>query len=372
MSIPPLSPTPSSSSTVKTRLLIISDTHSSLPSTDEIPATNPQDALSNPKALAHSPSGFRSPLPEADVVLHCGDLTKRGRPEELQRTFSMLRALKAPLKLVIAGNHDLALDERLDERTYYDPYNDLQAAHRTALQIAKEAEQDGVRYLTEGTYTFDLPNGSTLRIFASPWTPRYGTWAFQYEGMGTHSFDIPEGVDIAMTHGPPLGVLDQTWRNENAGCGDLFRSIYRAKPRLHCFGHIHEAWGAQLMRWKPNVGSPGEAGGGSQVDQNADSSRSPISPATVVDWEKSRSVYTLAPPPVSIPTNSAVAGREAQNLVELSKDRGCYLDVTQGDNMVKRGEQTLFVNASIMSVRYRPAQMPWVVDIDLPRTTGLT
>ncbi|EGR46673.1 uncharacterized protein TRIREDRAFT_65957 [Trichoderma reesei QM6a] len=316
MPIPPLTPTPSSSSTIKTRLLIISDTHSSLPSTED-PATTPQDALSNPKALAHSPSGFRCPLPEADVVLHCGDLTKRGRPEELQRTFSMLRALKAPLKLAIAGNHDLALDERLDERTYYDPYNDLQAAHRTALQIAKDAEQDGVRYLTEGTYAFNLPNGSTLRIFASPWTPRYGTWAFQYEGMGTHSFDIPEGVDVAMTHGPPLGVLDQTWRNDNAGCGDLFRSVYRAKPRIHCFGHIHEAWGAQLMRWKPNVGVPGEADG-------------------------------------------------------MSKDRGCYLDVTEGQDMVKRGEQTLFVNASIMSVRYRPAQMPWVVDIDLPRTTELT
>ncbi|KAL7812331.1 Metallo-dependent phosphatase [Trichoderma aethiopicum] len=371
MPIPPLPPTQSSSSTIKTRLLILSDTHSSIPPSDP-PTITTQAALSNPKALADSPSGFRSPLPEADVVLHCGDLTKRGRPEELQRTFSMLRELKAPLKLVIAGNHDLALDERLNDKIYYDPSNDLQAAHRKALQIAKEAEQDGVRYLTEGTYTFNLPNGSTLRIFASPWTPRYGTWAFQYEGMGAHSFDIPQGVDVAMTHGPPLGVLDQTWRNENAGCGDLFRSIHRAKPRIHCFGHIHEAWGAQLMRWRPNVGVSAEAGVEGTGLQAADSSRSAISPASAVDWENSRSIYTLAPPPVSIPTNSEVAGRETQNLVELSRDGGCYLDVTQGENAVRQGEQTLFVNASIMSVRYRPAQMPWVVDIDLPRATELT
>ncbi|PTB61635.1 Metallo-dependent phosphatase [Trichoderma citrinoviride] len=315
MPIPPLSPPPSSPSTIKTRLLIISDTHSSVPPAEDL-AITPEDGLANPRALAQSPSGFRLPLPEADVVLHCGDLTKRGRPEELTRTFSMLRGLSAPLKLVIAGNHDLALDERLGERTYYDPYSDLQAAHKDALRIAKEAEQDGVRYLTEGTYTFDLANGSTLRLFASPRAPRYGTWAFQYDGMGTHSFDIPEGVDVAMTHGPPWGVLDSTWSNENAGCPDLFRSIYRARPRIHCFGHIHEAWGAQLLRWKHNVDVPDEDG--------------------------------------------------------MSKDRGCYLDVTEGENMVRHGEQTLFVNASIMSVRYRPSQMPWVVDIDLPRTTDFT
>ena len=30
----------------------------------------------------------------------------------------------------------------------------------------------------------------------------------------------------------------------------LFGSIHRAKPQIHCYGHIHEAWGAYLARWK--------------------------------------------------------------------------------------------------------------------------
>lgn len=30
------------------------------------------------------------------------------------------------------------------------------------------------------------------------------------------------------------------------------------------------------------------------------------------------------------------------------------------------GKDTLFVNASIMDVRYRPINAPWVVDLNLP------
>lgn len=34
------------------------------------------------------------------------------------------------------------------------------------------------------------------------------------------------------------------------------------------------------------------------------------------------------------------------------------------------GESTLFVNASIMNVNYRPVNAPWVVDLDLPLGKG--
>ncbi|KAM0249012.1 hypothetical protein ACHAQJ_009218 [Trichoderma viride] len=361
MTIPPMPSSPSPSSpTVKTRILIISDTHTSVPQTKEDNAADTEDELNTPGGPIRVPTGFRSPLPEADVVLHCGDLTKRGRPVEVRKTFSMLRGLRSPLKLVIAGNHDLALDE-----TYCDNQDDEGLAeYNEALQIAKEAEEDGVKYLTEGTYSFDLPNGSRLRIYTSPYTPKYGYWAFQYDS-GEHNFDIPSDVDIAMTHGPPLGILDRTSRNDSAGCGNLFRSLYSARPKIHCFGHIHEAWGAELMQWKPKPESP-------TLDGSA-TTQSIISPATVLDKEKSRLVYTLTPPPMTFATNTTLIDTEAhERLLEMSKDRGCYVDLTEGDNMLKQGEQTLFVNASIMSVRYRPSQMPFVIDVDLPRVTEPT
>ncbi|KAL7923429.1 Metallo-dependent phosphatase-like protein [Trichoderma austrokoningii] len=358
MRIPPRPSLDPSSPTIKTRILIISDTHTTVPQTKDDNSADTDDELSKPGALIHCATGFRSPLPEADVVLHCGDLSTRGKPDEIRKTFAMLRGLRAPLKLVIAGNHDLAFD---DSHSYHDDSDDDEEdvkpnpkpKYKEALQIAQEAQVDGVRYLTEGTYTFDLANGSRLRIFASQYTPQYGYWAFQYQG-GEHTFDMPSDIDIAMTHGPPLGILDRTSRGDRAGCGTLLRSLYRARPKMHCFGHIHEAWGAQLMQWKPEPSEP------------------VISSATVIDRDNSRTLYTLTSPPASIPTNSTVIDMEAhERLLEWSRDRGCYIDLADGENRIKQGEQTLFVNASIMSVRYRPTQMPLVVDMDLPRAEGM-
>ncbi|KAK1239193.1 hypothetical protein MKX08_006254 [Trichoderma sp. CBMAI-0020] len=358
MTIPPKASSSPDSPTIKTRILIISDTHTSVPVPEEQGDT--EDELSKPGASNTRPTGFRAPLPEADVVLHCGDLSKRGRPEEVRKTFDMLRGLRAPLKLVIAGNHDLAFDDMNYIHYQTDGNDDGSAAYppdkpkyKAVMQIAREAEVDGVKYLTEGTYSFDLANGSRLRIYASQYTPQYGYWAFQYQ-EGGHKFDIPSDVDVAMTHGPPLGILDRTSLGDRAGCEALFQSLYRAKPKIHCFGHIHEAWGAELMQWTPEPSS----------------SEGVISSATVVDRGRSRTLYTLTPPPMSMPTNTTlIDAEEHTRLLEWSKDRGCYIDLADGENKIREGEQTLFVNAAIMSVRYRPTQMPLIIDMDLPRAT---
>jgi len=76
--------------TRKTRFLIISDTHNQelFPSTD-------------------SKHAFRHPLPECDVLLHCGDLTMTGKLKEYESQIRLMSSIPAQLKLVIAGNHDL-------------------------------------------------------------------------------------------------------------------------------------------------------------------------------------------------------------------------------------------------------------------------
>ena len=63
---------------------------------------------------------------------------------------------------------------------------------------------------------------------------------------------LESGVDIAVTHGPPKGIMDYNYGRERAGCPDLCRAIAHARPQLHCFGHIHEGWGAKLVTWKDN------------------------------------------------------------------------------------------------------------------------
>src|SRR5205814_5665909 len=58
-------------------------------------------------------------------------------------------------------------------------------------------------------------------------------------------------VDILMSHGPPYTRLDTVaWGNKQVGCPHLLRAVNRARPLLHCFGHIHESWGAELVKWR--------------------------------------------------------------------------------------------------------------------------
>lgn len=52
-----------------------------------------------------------------------------------------------------------------------------------------------------------------------------------------------------MTHGPPKGFLDKCEQG-NVGCENLLRAARRAKPRLYCFGHVHEGYGSKLVTWE--------------------------------------------------------------------------------------------------------------------------
>lgn len=121
-------------------------------------------------------------------------------------------------------------------------------------------------------------------------------------------------IDIMLTHGPPSGILDTTKWDESAGCQHLRRAVQRCRPRVHCFGHIHEGWGAERMNWVTKT-----------------------SERIVVDKEQS-----------------------------LEK-RSAYLDLTDSDQPgLKFGDETLFVNAAILDQAYRPVNAPWVVDLALP------
>ena len=54
---------------------------------------------------------------------------------------------------------------------------------------------------------------------------------------------IPDDTDILLTHGPAFGILDGVFEGEKVGCSDLLDKIKRIKPKIHAFGHIHEAYG---------------------------------------------------------------------------------------------------------------------------------
>ena len=122
-------------------------------------------------------------------------------------------------------------------------------------------------------------------------------------------------VPIAvLTHGPPHTILDKTLRGDNAGCPHILKAVKRVRPRLHCFGHIHEGWGAEKHHWENG---------------------------------KVRKFF--------------------QDKEIAPKDRCC--DLTCSNNGLEPlvfGKETLFVNASILNGAYRPVNAPWLVDLDLP------
>jgi len=46
-------------------------------------------------------------IPDGDVLIHAGDLSSWGDLDQLETTVNWLKTLKHPIKILIAGNHDV-------------------------------------------------------------------------------------------------------------------------------------------------------------------------------------------------------------------------------------------------------------------------
>jgi hypothetical protein len=100
-------------------------------------------------------------------------------------------------------------------------------------------------YLNDSNVTLTV-HGRKITIFGSPLTPQFGTWAFQHPPIRDVWIDkVPIGTDILLTHGPPQGHLDMRGK----GCSWLNKELWRKKPRLVIFGHIHQGRGFEERRW---------------------------------------------------------------------------------------------------------------------------
>jgi len=85
-----------------------------------------------------------------------------------------------------------------------------------------------------------------IKFYGSPWQPWFYDWAFNLKRRTEirAKWDlIPLDTEVLITHGPPYGILDRTTRGERVGCEELLEAIKQIRPRLHVFGHIHEAYG---------------------------------------------------------------------------------------------------------------------------------
>jgi hypothetical protein len=214
---------------------------------------------------SHGEAPQRPLTASADVAIHCGDITEESKLDEFRAAITMLKAIDAPVKLVIAGNHDFTLDDKafsktrqeisstIDESALKRTYGDLGEAK--ALFDTEETRAAGIMFLDEGTHRIPLANGALMTVYASPYTPSKSSgWGYQYDpSQGEHDWTIDSTVDLAMTHSPPRGIFDYTGSKTRVGSPGLFAAIAKAKPKVHCFGHIHEYWGAKLVKWRPEL-----------------------------------------------------------------------------------------------------------------------
>ncbi len=192
-------------------------------------------------------------LPDGDILIHAGDISSYGTEKEVRKFDNWLADLPHPHKIVVAGNHDFVFEREPD--------------------IAKEL-------ITHATYLEDsgtVLEEFNLKIWGSPITPWFFDFAFNRqrgEEIDAYWQKIPEETDILITHGPPHGILDDTVRGDHVGCEALRKRVDKIRPRVHIFGHIHEAYGAYYNQhtWFVNAAI-------------MDISYKPINPPLVLNWD---------------------------------------------------------------------------------------
>ena len=56
-----------------------------------------------------------------------------------------------------------------------------------------------------------------------------------------------DDTDVLVTHGPPRAHLNLL----GIGCVFLLDAVWRVRPRLHVFGHVHEGYGQEVLQYTP-------------------------------------------------------------------------------------------------------------------------
>ncbi len=162
-------------------------------------------------------------------MIVAGDLTARDTHIEYQKFFDWFKNQSYKKKIFIAGNHD----------------NKLTDFYCCAQELID------FEYLCDSGTEFE-----GLKIWGSPWTTRFPginplccAFTVNTDQELSEKWDlIPKDTDILITHSPSFGNYDYV-NNRNSsivqsvGSLSLWIKSLEILPKLHVFGHIHEAYG---------------------------------------------------------------------------------------------------------------------------------
>ncbi len=162
-----------------------------------------------------------------DLLIVGGDITAMDKIKQWMEFYDWFKAQPYRQKILIGGNHDGFLERCISSQE--------------AREMMIDA-QEGFEYLCDNGIEFE-----GLKIWGSPWTPRFGNWHFMLDKrdrMREKWDKIPLDTQLLVTHGPPFKMLDKNEDGEHVGCRDLACKILALRDlKLHIFGHIHECHG---------------------------------------------------------------------------------------------------------------------------------
>ena len=364
----------------KTRFVCVSDTHNAIP-------------------------GGAFKLPKGDVLLHAGDMTNQGSYSELRKTLNWLEEADFETKVIIAGeppapstnhladrpgNHDITLDSdfyALHGSTFH---NQIPEDPSKCQQLLENSPS--ILWLKHGSAVVNLqsPTGprTTFKIFGSPYSPAWGTWAFAYGAdEATNIWDgIPDDADIVMTHTPPMHHRDGANDHKPVGCPALREALQRIQPQLVVCGHIHSARGVEFVRWNATASDakyerwsiekwkdPGKGNKRvSLVDLTTRQNNSAHDADLICHDDETDPHSSTIPGPVDVPESLRRLDSKAKYKV-IPNPIPSSATQHQGD-ISNRGlgcHETCIVNAAIMASGWphpggKKYNKPIVVEIDLP------
>lgn len=173
--------------------------------------------------------GFQPILEGGDLLICAGDCVERDKVKEWMAFFEWFKAQPYEYKVLIGGNHDGFLEKCV-------------SSEEAKGLLGSEYDSEGIEYLCDSGACV-----KGIRIWGSPWTPRFYNWHFMLsrgERIRQKWELIPDDTQILVTHGPPRGVMDTSYRGDTCGCEDLGNRMKQLEDlKLHVFGHIHEGYG---------------------------------------------------------------------------------------------------------------------------------
>lgn len=153
-------------------------------------------------------------LPDADIIVHAGDVSLAGSEQEVLDFVEWFEKLPYKYKIFIAGNHDECLFGEsiiglLDNFFYL---------------CNSEIIIEGVKFYGVPLFMEDVFSGEN----------------------DAQILNIPTDTNILITHQPPYHVLDLSG-DTHYGNLNLLQRILSFQPQYHLFGHIHKAYGIEKI-----------------------------------------------------------------------------------------------------------------------------